>query len=329
MHRIFSIIITLLLFSIILLTWLWYRSPRHLLDWWNIRIKNECDQQDSTCLNGIPSYQDAWMSSNKTIVDFHRLVTLYHDDILAEVNDIITTKNPTVTTDLSPQLYNQEVLGKFNPGFLHQSGSSGSWGFTTISNDPSVILSSDHHYNNEIIELSSWFKDESKWSPIWVRSIGEWTNSADVLPTLKKLAFMFPEILSLYVSIFYPGMTLIEHKGISRSLQRYHYGLQVPMNDVGFRLAGYDIKWKEKEGFVWDDTLPHSAWNYTSQPRIIIFADIFRNFSPINSYGSKLIYSLIKRRLRYKEAPQTKTLNPTSTPACPVWAPHTQTLDRS
>jgi hypothetical protein len=140
-----------------------------------------------------------------------------------------------------------------------------------------------------------WLNNEDRWRPIWVRFMGEWAGSAERLPTLKHIVSLFPEVIILHVSIFYPGTTLIEHRGPSRAVHRYHYGLKIPEGDVGLKIAGFDVKWKEKEGFIWDDTLPHSAWNHTSEPRIVIFADIFRDLSSINATGSKLIYSLLQR----------------------------------
>lgn len=141
----------------------------------------------------------------------------------------------------------------------------------------------------------SWLKNENRWRPIWVRFMGEWAGSSVRLPTLKNIVSLFPDITILHVSIFYPGTTLVEHKGPSRVVHRYHYGLKIPEGDVGLKISGFDVKWKEKEGFIWDDTLPHSAWNHTSEPRIVIFADIFRELSTINSLGSRLIYFLLQK----------------------------------
>jgi beta-hydroxylase len=245
-YRILSIIIIIIIFGIVLVTWLWYRNPYYLITWWNRRLKSECDNQDAFSLNGIPSYHDAWNCPNKTATELHQLININHNEILGEV------------------------------------------------------LETMKHYDgipmNEIDWVQrKWLKNEDRWRPIWVRFMGEWAGSAEHLPTLKKIVSLFPEISILHVSVFYPGTTLVEHRGPSRAVHRYHYGLKIPEGDVGLKISGYDVKWKEKEGFIWDDTLPHSAWNHTSEPRIVIFADIFRELSPINSIGSKLIYSMLQR----------------------------------
>ena len=244
-YRIFIILIIVIIFAMGLMIWLWYHSPYSLIAWWNQRIKSECDAQDCASLNGIPSYQDAWESSNKTVTELHRLIHINHDQILAEV------------------------------------------------------LETMKHYGGipmaELDAAQKWLKTEERWKPIWVRFMGEWAGSAERLPTLKQIALLFPEVTIMHVSIFYPGTTLVEHRGPSRAVHRYHYGLQIPKGDVGLKIAGYNVQWKEREGFTWDDTLSHSAWNHTDEPRIVIFADVRRELSLVNSLGSNLMYSLIQR----------------------------------
>jgi len=245
-YRVLSIIIAFMIFTIIIVTWLWYQDPYYVVTWWNRRIKGECDQQDALPLNGIPSYQDAWECCSRTATELHRLIQLNHDDILAEVEETME----------------------------HYDGAP----------------------MNDIDSVQrKWMKNEDRWRPIWVRFMGDWAGSADRLPTLKRIVSLFPDITILHVSIFYPGTTLVQHRGPSRAVHRYHYGLKIPYGDVGLKIAGYDVKWKEKEGFIWDDTLPHSAWNHTSQPRIVIFADIFRELSTVNSTGSRVIYSMLQQ----------------------------------
>ena len=162
-----------------------------------------------------------------------------------------------------------------------------------------IIKDYDDNSSTELLPTDNsefkWFKNEDKWNPIWVKFVGEWTKTSDQLPALKRIAALFPDIITLHVSIFNPGNTLIHHRSPSRAVYRYHYGLKIPYGDVGLKIAGYDVKWKEREGFIWDDTLSHSAWNHTSEPRIVIFADILRDLSPINAFGSKIIYSLLQR----------------------------------
>lgn len=216
------IIMSILLITAVILL---ISEPSRLIIWWNRRIKGECDAQDLASLNGIPSYCNVWDYSDKTTLELHRLINIYHDEILTEVDTLLAK-------------------------------------------------------SSELEEL------------LWIRFMGEWAGFADQLPVLKQIASLFPSLINLQVVIFHPGATLVEQCANNRMVHRYHYGLRVPRNDVGLKIAGFDVKWEEHEGFVWDNTLPHSIWNHTAESRIIIFADILREFSFVNSVGSKFVYSL-------------------------------------
>lgn len=229
----------ILILGSLFLLWIWYQEPVRLLAWWNRQISTECDRTDAICLNGIPSYQNAWECSNSTAVKLHQLIHLNHDQILKEV---LETMNHTVSID-----------------------------WTTVQ------------HSNE------WIEDDH----MWVKFMGEYAVSQ--LPTLTRIATLFPEVITLYISVFKPGTISIEHKGRTRMTQRYHYGLKVANNDVGFRIRGSQAKWIEKEGFLWDNTLPHSLWNHTTEPRITIVADIMREFSAPYAIGSRLLYSWLQR----------------------------------
>lgn len=242
------LIITIIIFMILIatVTWIWTRDPYQLVEWWNQRLKSECDLQDANPLNGIPSYHDADNCPNTTATELHRLIKLYHDDIVAEVMEAMKTYDGLPMNEIDPV-------------------------------------------------QKQWLQAEDRWRPIWVRFMGDWAGSADRLPTLKHIVSLFPDVPLLHVSVFHPGAVLSPHRGISRAVHRYHYGLKVPKGDIGLNLAGHNITWNEKEGFIWDDTLPHSAWNRTTEPRIIIFADVMRDLSYVNYLGSKLMYSVVQR----------------------------------
>lgn len=146
-----------------------------------------------------------------------------------------------------------------------------------------------HVHRDEILRE---FQGETQ--SIWIRYMGEWSAEAIKIPTLKKIASLFPDIPNLGITIFQPGTTLINQSESSQIFHKYHYGLKVENNDIGLKIANFDVKWEQHEGFTWDSTLSHSIWNHTLEPRIIIFADVFRNFSLINSLGSHRIYSMFQ-----------------------------------
>jgi hypothetical protein len=129
---------------------------------------------------------------------------------------------------------------------------------------------------------------------IYIRFSDKWTDNSDKIPILKDIASLFPNITNLYISIINPGDIIINNIGVSRIYQKYQYGLQIPYSDIGLNIKGYDINFIEKNGFVWDNTLPNTTWNHTLTPRILIVADVIRNFSFLNRIGAKFIHKLYK-----------------------------------
>lgn len=234
-----------MIFIMVMTIWMLYCDHYDLITWWNTKIKSECDEQDATAFNGIPSYHDAWDCPSKITREFHALIRINHDNILREVAEIVKPYN----------------------------------------NDS----------NSLSFDIESPMKFGAKWNPHWIKFMGEYTGLSNNIPSLKQIAMMFPDVNNLYISIFYPGNTIIDNIELSRAFHRYNYGLSVPDNDIGLRIQGHDVKWKEKDGFIWDNTLSHSVWNHTLEPRILICADIPRELSGLNSLSSNIIYYNVKR----------------------------------
>lgn len=154
------------------------------------------------------------------------------------------------------------------------------------------------------IRSEDWIKNQEKWTPIWIRYMGHWTSSSNNIPSLKKIASLFPEIVNIFISNFQPGDAIINDKSLSRAVHRYHYGLKIPLPEKSLQISDFIIPWQEKEGFVWDNTIQHSSWNHTTQPRLIIVADVLRSFSPTKDFGTKVIYSVLQK---YKIKDDLKT----------------------
>ena len=152
-----------------------------------------------------------------------------------------------------------------------------------------------HSNIDDVQKLLFDVNNKNNWKCIWIRFLNQWVNTSDKIPTLKNIVSLFPNITLINISIFNPGTILPEHTGITRSVQRYHYGLKIPKGDVGLKIDGHLVNWVEKEGFVWDDTIKHSAWNNTNEPRIIIFADVLRELPYIKTLGSKIVYNMIRK----------------------------------
>lgn len=258
MHYIIRVLVVIaagIIALILMLVWLWLQPPAYIINWWNQRIKSQCDIQDSESMNGIPSYIDAWNSKNTHVVSLHQLITLNHEAILAEVESLL------------------------------------------------------QHHSGDVLDINldqdTWCKTKSRWRPIWIKFMGDLTSAASSLPTLYAILQEAKHVPNLYISIFYPGMTVVESKSNDRSLLHYQYGLKIPYADIGLKINGFDAKWIERAGQVWDNTLPHSAWNHTDQPRIVIFADVYRQLNALDNVGTTLIHHLLKST---SEANNFKTL---------------------
>jgi hypothetical protein len=126
------------------------------------------------------------------------------------------------------------------------------------------------------------FKSQQGWVTLWVKFIDCWAGTASSLPTLRRIVqIMGDEVSLLHVSIFLPGTSLPRHEGISKGVLRYHYGLEIPDGNTGMTINDRPFRWTQGQGVVFDDTLPHTSFNHTTKPRMVIFADLPRKLNPI------------------------------------------------
>jgi hypothetical protein len=96
------------------------------------------------------------------------------------------------------------------------------------------------------------------------------------------------DIFNLGLLIIEPGATTQWQRGTSRGYYRYHYALRLPSEgEFGLYLQeveGADvpirrIKWRPKQGFIWDTTLRHQLRNQSMESCFILVADIPRQLS--------------------------------------------------
>lgn len=139
----------------------------------------------------------------------------------------------------------------------------------------------------------------SGWKTHWVRCQG--ADTINKYPTLNAIIQDIPEVLLLYISVLEPGMYIPPHYGVTKFVHRYHYGLSVPEGDTCLNLQGAHIKWINGQGIIWDDTVLHSAHNYTNERRVIIFADVERELPKPYLYIGRFLYWLIKKTQHYKQ----------------------------
>lgn len=109
------------------------------------------------------------------------------------------------------------------------------------------------------------------------------------LPTLKSITDNISGLVSSRVIICQPGVTITNNNGPFRFLQRYCYTLQVPPNDVGLNLGGYNVMWEPRTSMLWDSTIKQTIWNHTKLPNVVIIIDLYRSLSLFEHMGSKLV----------------------------------------
>jgi aspartate beta-hydroxylase len=80
-----------------------------------------------------------------------------------------------------------------------------------------------------------------------------------------------PEVL---YSVFTAGTRLLEHRGVTNTRIVTHLPLIVPP-DCAIKVGGEVHVWQEGRVVAFDDTYEHSAWNDSTQVRVVLIADLW------------------------------------------------------
>lgn len=78
-------------------------------------------------------------------------------------------------------------------------------------------------------------------------------------------------------SVLQPKTRIPPHTGVSNTRLVVHLPLILPP-DCRFRVGNETRAWREREAWVFDDTIDHEAWNDSDQPRTILIFDIWSPF---------------------------------------------------
>lgn len=94
-------------------------------------------------------------------------------------------------------------------------------------------------------------------------------------PITSNLIHSIPELISCDFSRMKPHTTITPHKGYSRMILRGHLPLIVPKGtDCAIRV-GTEIKYHQTgKMLIFDDSYEHSAWNHSTEDRIVLMFDI-------------------------------------------------------
>lgn len=104
-------------------------------------------------------------------------------------------------------------------------------------------------------------------------------------------------------SVLPPNSKMEFHRGPFKGVIRCLYKLKLECNDgsVGLQIKNTTFDWKNTSCIIFDDTLIHKAWNFTSGNRVVLFLDIERELPfPLNIINKFVIF-LIHKNPRIKE----------------------------
>ena len=119
-----------------------------------------------------------------------------------------------------------------------------------------------------------------KWRTVVLRLYGRDGAAARDFPdTHSLLRSVVPSCSTAMFSVLEAGRCLPTHVGPNHAILRYHLGIRVPSRSCALTVAGRIRRWREGEDLLFDDTLPHSAANRSSEPRVVLFLDVPRPFA--------------------------------------------------
>ncbi len=78
-----------------------------------------------------------------------------------------------------------------------------------------------------------------------------------------------------YISRLAPGTELAMHRGPTNVRLRCHLPLVVPSGDCAIEVGGVTRRWEIGRCLVFDDHLPHRAWNRTQTERVVLIVDVW------------------------------------------------------
>lgn len=129
---------------------------------------------------------------------------------------------------------------------------------------------------NNDIGFNSFFKYG------WKRFYLKWYDAShpsalELCPKTIALLNRIPRVKAAMFAELPPGGQLNPHRDPFAGSLRYHLGLITPNDDRCYiRVDGIEKSWHDGQGFIFDETYVHEAYNKTEQNRIILFVDIER-----------------------------------------------------
>jgi aspartyl/asparaginyl beta-hydroxylase (cupin superfamily) len=115
------------------------------------------------------------------------------------------------------------------------------------------------------------------WSVFGLVAFG--TRIDEALASCPRTAEALSQVAGLTTAGFsrmVPGTHIKPHQGWVTTVYRAHLGLVVPDGDCALRVGSQTRPWREGGLFVFDDTVDHEAWNYSTSTRTVLLFDFLR-----------------------------------------------------
>lgn len=122
----------------------------------------------------------------------------------------------------------------------------------------------------------------------WQGNVGGWWKTgalisrrrpraplADVFPQTVAALLGIPHLLSAIWSVLGPGAELPVHTGVNAGALNLLIGVDCP-DGSGHDIDGTPIRLDAGRVVLFDDTLPHTAWNRSDRPRVLLIGDLLR-----------------------------------------------------
>jgi len=100
-------------------------------------------------------------------------------------------------------------------------------------------------------------------------------GNCGLCPETASLVQSIPGMTMAGFSALAPGTRLRPHTGYSNRVLRCHLGLIIP-NSCAIRVGDATHFWEEGKCLVFDDTYEHSAWNDSTETRIVLLIDFLK-----------------------------------------------------
>lgn len=145
--------------------------------------------------------------------------------------------------------------------------------------------------------------NEGPWRAGLLFSRGRACGLAPEFPRTVAALLRVPGLRSALWSELPPGTELPEHTGPNAGVLRYHLGVHCASGSA-LRVGRRTIPYRNGEGVLFDDTVPHAAWNRGDETRVTLFCEVERPAPLLPAMLNRGVQALISLDPRYRHAPR-------------------------